>query len=123
MAPGFSATLDETWYMTTQEKEQLAVAIAVSLVVIFMILAALYESFVHPFLILMAVPLGLIGVFAAFVLAKAPFDPTAYIGVILLGGIVVKNSILLVDHINLNGRHRPAGGVIQGTRTASGPSS
>jgi HAE1 family hydrophobic/amphiphilic exporter-1 len=40
----------------------------------------------------------------AFVLAKAPFDPTAYIGVILLSGIVVSNSILLVDHINLRRR-------------------
>ena len=46
-------------------------------------------------------PLGLIGVFAAFTLAKYPFDPSAYIGIILLIGIVVNNAILLVDHINL----------------------
>jgi HAE1 family hydrophobic/amphiphilic exporter-1 len=66
-----------------------------------MILAALYESFVTPFFVLLAVPLALIGVFVAFVVAGAPFDPTAYIGVILLAGIVVNNAILLVDHINL----------------------
>jgi HAE1 family hydrophobic/amphiphilic exporter-1 len=69
-----------------------------------MILASLYESFIHPFFILMAVPLALIGVFVAFVVADYTFDSAAYIGVILLGGIVVNNSILLVDHINLRRR-------------------
>ena len=66
-----------------------------------MILASLYESFIQPFFILLAVPLALIGVFIAFVIADFPFDSSAYIGVILLGGIVVNNSILMVDHINL----------------------
>jgi HAE1 family hydrophobic/amphiphilic exporter-1 len=104
LPPGFSATLDEQWYVTEEEQRQINFAIAVALVVIFMILAALYESFILPFFILLAVPLALIGVFVAFVVAKAPFDPTAYIGVILLSGIVVSNSILLVDHINLRRR-------------------
>ena len=90
--------------MTEEEQKQINFAIAVALVIIFMILAALYESFILPFFILLAVPLALIGVFVAFVVAKAPFDPTAYIGVILLSGIVVNNSILLVDHINLRRR-------------------
>ncbi len=104
LAPGFSATLDEPWYVTEEEQKQINFAIAVALVIIFMILAALYESFILPFFIMLAVPLALIGVFVAFVVAKAPFDPTAYIGVILLSGIVVSNSILLVDHINLRRR-------------------
>ena len=104
LPPGFSATLDEQWYVTEEEQKQINFAIAVALVIIFMILAALYESFVLPFFILLAVPLSLIGVFVAFVVAKAPFDPTAYIGVILLSGIVVNNAILLVDHINARRR-------------------
>jgi len=104
LPPGFAASLDEQWYVTEEEQEQINFAIAVALVLIFMILAALYESFVTPFFILLAVPLSLIGVFVAFVVAKAPFDPTAYIGVILLSGIVVNNAILLVDHINLRRR-------------------
>jgi HAE1 family hydrophobic/amphiphilic exporter-1 len=101
LPPGFSATLDETWYVTEEEQKQINFAIAVALVIIFMILAALYESFITPFFVLLAVPLALIGVFVAFVVAGAPFDPTAYIGCILLSGIVVNNAILLVDHINL----------------------
>ena len=104
LPPGFSATLEEQWYVTEEEQRQINFAIAVALVIIFMILAALYESFVLPFFIMLAVPLALIGVFVAFIVAKAPFDPTAYIGVILLSGIVVNNAILLVDHIGLRRR-------------------
>ena len=118
LPPGFSASMEEIWYMTEQEKKQIAAAIAISLVIIFMILAALYESFIHPFLIMLAVPLALIGVFVAFVVAKYPFDSSAYIGVILMSGIVVKNAILLVDHINLKRRQGLAlrEAVIQGTK-------
>ena len=101
LPPGFSATIDDDFFMTEEEKGQLTFAIIFSLVIIFMILASLYESIIQPFFILLAVPLALIGVFVAFVLADFPFDSSAYIGVILLGGIVVNNSILLVDHINL----------------------
>jgi HAE1 family hydrophobic/amphiphilic exporter-1 len=102
LPPGFTATIEDYgWWMTETEKSQMTFAIIFSLVIIFMILASLYESLIQPFFILLAVPLALIGVFAAFVLADFPFDSSAYIGVILLGGIVVNNSILLVDHINL----------------------
>ncbi|MFQ6070013.1 MAG: efflux RND transporter permease subunit [Candidatus Aminicenantales bacterium] len=101
LPPGFSASLDYTWRMTEEEKGQIKFAIILSLIIIFMILASLYESFIHPFFIILAVPLALIGVFIAFVIADFNFDSSAYIGVILLGGIVVNNSILLVDHINL----------------------
>jgi len=102
LPPGFSATLEGyDWRMTEEELGQIKFAIIFSLIIIFMILASLYESFIQPFFILLAVPLALIGVFVAFVIADFPFDSSAYIGVILLGGIVVNNSILLVDHINL----------------------
>ena len=102
LPPGFTAILEDAdRFMTQEEKSQITVAILLSLFIIFMILASLYESLIQPFFILFAVPLALIGVFIAFVLANFPFDASAYIGVILLGGIVVNNSILLVDHINL----------------------
>ncbi|MEN6561574.1 MAG: efflux RND transporter permease subunit [Acidobacteriota bacterium] len=111
LPPGFSASLEESWAVTREEQKQINFAIAAALVIIFMILAALYESFILPFLIMLAVPLSLIGVFAAFVVAREPFDPTAYIGVILLSGIVVNNAILLVDHINA--RRREGLGLIE----------
>jgi len=118
LPPGFSAKMDIPWRMTEAETRQIWVAIGFALLIVFMILASLYESFIHPFFIMLAVPLGLIGVFAAFVLAKYPFDPSAYVGIILLIGIVVNNAILLVDHINLK-RKQGMGlreAVIVGTR-------
>ncbi len=104
LPPGFTATMEDDRFLTSEEKGQIRFAIIFSLVVIFMILSSLYESFIQPFFILLAIPLALIGVFAAFVISGLSFDSSAYIGVILLGGIVVNNSILLVDHINLKRR-------------------
>ena len=118
LPPGFSATLEERWLMTEEEKGQIKMAIVFALLIIFMILASLYESLIHPFFILLSVPLALIGVFVAFIVAKFPFDSSAYIGVILLMGIVVNNAILLVDHINLK-RRQGMGvleAVVQGSR-------
>ncbi len=117
LPPGFSAAPDESWRMTTEEKTGMMSAVVFSLILVTMILAALYESFLQPFYILLAVPLGLIGVFLAFVFAGAAFDASAYIGVVILGGIVVNNAILLVDHLNLK-RRQGAGlleAVLEGT--------
>jgi len=100
LPPGFSAKLEDDRFMTEEEKGQINFAIVFSIIIIFMILASLYESLIQPFFILLAVPLAMIGVFVAFVIAGFSFDSSAKIGVILLGGIVVNNSILLVDHIN-----------------------
>lgn len=102
LPPGFSATLEEKWRITEEEKSQIKFAVIFALIIIFIILASLYESIIQPFFILMAFPLALIGVFVAFVIADFAFDSSAYVGLILLGGIVVNNSILLVDNINLN---------------------
>ena len=119
LPPGFSADLDEERFlMTREEKGQVTLALLIALAVIFMILAALYESFVQPFIVMMAVPLALVGVFAAFVVAGARFDSAAYIGVLLMAGIVVNNAILLVDHINLKRREgmELVAAIVQGTR-------
>ena len=117
LPPGFSATLEDDRWITRAEKGQIKLAVVAALAVIFMILAALYESFIQPFIILLSVPLALIGVFAAFVITGVSFDSSAYIGVILMAGIVVKNAILIVDHINLRRRQGVAlvEAVVEGT--------
>ncbi len=102
LPPGFKKSLDEQrWLMQEEEKFQLVQALVISLFLIFLILAVLYESIWQTLLIMLAIPLGLIGVFLAFVIADFNFDSTAYIGLILLFGVVVNNAIILVDHINL----------------------
>ena len=72
----------------------------VSIGLIFMVTAALFESVRQPLVVLLAVPMALIGVFLTFFFLRATFTREAYIGVIMMGGIVVNNAILLIDHIN-----------------------
>lgn len=100
LPPGFRASMEYSFLMTTQEKSQLKFGLIAAMVIIFIILAALYESFIQPFIVMLSVPLALAGVFLAFVVAGYPFDSSAHIGLILLAGIVVNNAIILVDHIN-----------------------
>lgn len=101
LPPGFSASLDDDFRLTREEQIQIRQVTALALVIVFMVLASLYESLLQPFIVLLTVPASLIGVFLAFLWAERSFDAAASIGVVLLGGIVVNNAILLVDHINL----------------------
>ncbi|MEN8152993.1 MAG: efflux RND transporter permease subunit [Acidobacteriota bacterium] len=98
---GFTKSLKErSFRLTREEEDQLSWAILLSLLLIYLILGMLYENFLQPILIMLSIPLALIGVFIAFVVLDYSFDSTAYIGVILLFGIVVNNAILLIDNIN-----------------------
>jgi len=65
-----------------------------------MILAALYENILQPFIILMSFPFSLIGVFLAYILSGKLFNANGYVGLIILVGIVVNNAIVLVERIN-----------------------
>ncbi len=76
----------------------LAVVLAIGL--IYMLLASQFESFVHPLTILMSVPVSAVGVILALFLTGRAFGLTAFIGLLMLVGIVVKNGILLVDYTN-----------------------
>ncbi len=88
-----------------QEFSGLGVSILLAIALIYMLLAAQFESFVYPLTILMSVPLCAIGVVLALFLTGRSFGLTAFIGLLLLIGIVVKNGILLVDYTNqLRGR-------------------
>jgi HAE1 family hydrophobic/amphiphilic exporter-1 len=81
----------------------LAVLLAIGL--IYMLLASQFESYVHPLTILFSVPLAITGVLLGLFLTGRAFGLTAFIGVLMLVGIVVKNGILLVDYTNvLRGR-------------------
>ena len=118
LPPGFTASLDETFRMTGEEKKQIVWAIGMAIIIIFMILAALYESLIQPFIILVALPLSLIGVYLAFIITDFSFDSSAYIGVILMAGVVVNNAILVVDHINLKRRQGKglSDAIVEGTQ-------
>ena len=78
----------------------LALIVALSILLIYMLLAAQFESLLHPLVIMMAVPLSLFGVVAALMISHRAFGLTAFIGVLMLVGIVVKNAILVVEFTN-----------------------
>jgi hydrophobic/amphiphilic exporter-1 (mainly G- bacteria), HAE1 family len=92
--------------MSEQEKEMgrsfrgLSFALLLSIVLVYMLLASLFESFLYPFIIMLSVPLAAVGVFLALFVTGKSVSLGVYIGGIMLGGIVVNNSIILVDYIN-----------------------
>jgi HAE1 family hydrophobic/amphiphilic exporter-1 len=65
-----------------------------------MVTAAVFESVKQPLYVLLTVPMALIGVFLLFFYTNANFTREAYIGVVMMAGIVVNNAILLIDHVN-----------------------
>ncbi|MBA3259477.1 MAG: efflux RND transporter permease subunit, partial [Gemmatimonadales bacterium] len=75
-------------------------AFVLALVVVFMVLASQFESLVHPFTVLLAVPLAVTGALITLKLAGSTLNVYSQIGMILLIGLVTKNSILLVEYIN-----------------------
>jgi HAE1 family hydrophobic/amphiphilic exporter-1 len=75
-------------------------ALTLALIMIYMVLAAQFESFVHPFTIMLSVPLSIVGALGALLLAHMTLSIFTMIGVIMLMGLVTKNGILLVDFTN-----------------------
>jgi HAE1 family hydrophobic/amphiphilic exporter-1 len=82
-------------------EEAMIMMITLGVVLVFMVMAAQFESLMHPLLIMFSVPFAFSGVVLALLLTGTPLSMTAYIGMILLVGIVVNNAIVLVDYINI----------------------
>ncbi|HSK18142.1 MAG TPA: efflux RND transporter permease subunit [Longimicrobiales bacterium] len=100
LPPGYTIEKDQAWSWSVEEKQQIYGVLIVSILLIFMVTAAIFESLKLPLTVLLTVPMALIGVFLLFFYTGATFTREAYVGVIMMGGIVVNNSILLVDHVN-----------------------
>lgn len=75
-------------------------AVALSVVLVYIVMAAQFESFKHPFVIMFTVPLMIIGVAIAMFMTNTLIGVTSVIGILVLVGIVVNNGIVLVDYIN-----------------------
>jgi HAE1 family hydrophobic/amphiphilic exporter-1 len=78
----------------------LALALIIAVLLVYMIMAAQFESLITPLAVMFSVPFSLIGVILALILAGKSLSVMAYIGIIMLVGIVVNNSIVLIDYIN-----------------------
>lgn len=80
--------------------DDMLLAIALAVVLVYIVMAAQFESFKYPFVIMFSVPLMVIGVALSLFATKTPISVTAIIGILVLVGIVVNNGIVLVDYIN-----------------------
>jgi len=80
--------------------KSLGFALALAVFLVYVIMASTFESTLHPLVILVSLPLGLVGVVAALFLTGMSLSVVAFIGVIVLAGVVVNNAIVLVDYIN-----------------------
>lgn len=85
---------------------ELALALVLALVLVYMVMASLYESFRDPLVVMFAVPLAAIGVVWTLLLTGTTLNVQSFIGCIMLGGIVVNNAILIVDQASALRRDR-----------------
>lgn len=88
------------WQITFETFRDMGIAYAVGMIAIFLLIVAQFRSYVVPLVIMSPIPLTVIGVMPAHWLADKQFTATSMIGMIALAGIIVRNSILLVDFIN-----------------------
>ena len=92
---------DGEWDITLDVFRDLGIAFAAVLVLIYVLVVAWFQSFTIPLVIMAPIPLTLIGILPAHALTGAFFTATSMIGMIALAGIIVRNSILLVDFVKL----------------------
>jgi HAE1 family hydrophobic/amphiphilic exporter-1 len=79
----------------------LGMALVLSIFLVYLVMAVQFESFLYPFIMMFSLPSTLIGILVGLFVTGKPLSIPAFIGVIMLGGIVVSNAIVLVDYVNI----------------------
>ncbi|MCG6949474.1 MAG: efflux RND transporter permease subunit [Acidobacteria bacterium] len=92
---------DGEWHITYEVFRDMGIAFAVVMVLIYVLMVGWFKSFITPIIIMVPIPLTLVGILPAHGIFGVFFTATSMIGFIALAGIIVRNSILLVDFINL----------------------
>lgn len=97
---GYAYKWDGEWQVTYETFRDMGAAYAVGLILIYLLVVAQFRSYLVPLIIMAPIPLTIIGVMPGHALVGAQFTATSMIGMIALAGIIVRNSILLVDFVN-----------------------
>jgi multidrug efflux pump subunit AcrB len=97
----YSVKWDGEWHITVEVFRDLGIAFAAVLILIYVLVVGWFQSFVTPLIIMAAIPFSLVGILPAHGLMHAFFTATSMIGFIAGAGIVVRNSIILVDFVEL----------------------
>ena len=98
---GYSVKWDGEWQITYETFRDMGIAYGVGLIMIYLLVVAQFGSYLTPLIIMAPIPLTIIGVMPGHALLGAQYTATSMIGMIALAGIIVRNSILLVDFIQL----------------------
>jgi multidrug efflux pump subunit AcrB len=101
---GYTVQISGTAVDMKTGQEEMGRALLIGIVLLFILLVAMFKSFLHPFTIMAAIPLAVAGGFWGLLIFDKPMCKPAMMGLILLGGTIVNNSILLLDFI-INARH------------------
>ena len=97
---GFSVNIGGTYQQQKESNRSLMLSLMLVVVLVYMVMAAQFESLLHPFVIMFSVPLAAIGVLWILFLTGTSFNMQSNMGCVMLAGIVVNNAILLVDQTN-----------------------
>ena len=100
MPSGISATVSGQSEEMQESFTSMQFALALAIFLVYLVMASQFESLIHPFVILFTIPLALVGAVLALFVTGTTINIVAFIGVIMLAGIVVNNAIVLVDLIN-----------------------
>jgi len=121
VAENLPADFNHTFTGQTQDFQEsfyyLTITICFSVVFVYLVLAAQFESFLHPFTILLTLPLAVVGAFGALWVLDMPFGIVAFIGLIMLVGMATKNAILMIDYTNV--LIARGSGVVEGAKKAA----
>jgi multidrug efflux pump subunit AcrB len=98
---GYAVKWDGEWQITFETFRDMGAAYGVGLILIYLLVVAQFKSYMTPLIIMAPIPLTIIGVMPGHALLHAQYTATSMIGMIALAGIIVRNSILLVDFIEL----------------------
>jgi len=122
-ASGFSIKWDGEWQITYETFRDMGLAYSVGLLLIYLLVVAQFRDYLVPLVIMAPIPLTVIGVMPGHALLGAQFTATSMIGMIALAGIIVRNSILLVDFINhaVASGQSPADAVIEACAVRAQP--
>lgn len=100
LPPGYNWRFGEEYRMFQESERESGFAILIAVILIYMLMASLFESLVHPFTIMCTIPFAFIGVAVIFRLTNTTLNSISMLGLMILCGIVVNNAIVLLHHVN-----------------------